>query len=179
MSDYVHCKECHTLTVLQTSSNSVIIMDCNLLNAATACIPLGNTNREGSSEHISSHGLEPLSKRQICKHFWMVAGAARIPSSRGRKNILQGEKNVILRWHFVARKKRSNYWRNLAHFGAILILLKTASFVRFLWQKVRQKGNVENRFFVRFLRQNFRISIRKWSVFAVTLCFGTTLSFSV
>ena len=34
-------------------------------------------------------------------------------------------------------------------------------FCPILWQKVRQKCRVENRFFVRFLRQNFRISIRK------------------
>ena len=27
------------------------------------------------------------------------------------KKYCKGEKNIILRWHFLARKKRSNYWR--------------------------------------------------------------------
>ena len=44
-------------------------------------------------------------------------------------------------------------------------------------RKMRQNRHVENRFFVRFLRQNFRISIRKWSVLAVSLCFDAILDF--
>ena len=49
-------------------------------------------------------------------------------------------------------------------------------FCPILWQKVRQKCRVENRFFVRFLRQNFRISIRKYSVIVASLCVGAILS---
>ena len=64
-------------------------------------------------------------------------------------------------------------------FGALEFLLTTANFVQFLVQNERQKCPVENRIFVRFLRQNFRISVRKWSNLAVSLCFGAFLSFSV
>ena len=61
-------------------------------------------------------------------------------------------------------------------FGALVLLLTTAGFVQVLWQNVRQKCRVDDRFFVRFLRQNFRISIRKYSVIVASLCVGAILS---
>ena len=63
-------------------------------------------------------------------------------------------------------------------FGALVFLLTTAlqGFVQVLWQNVRQKCRIDNRFFVRFLRQNFRISIRKYSVIVAFLCVGAILS---
>ena len=61
-------------------------------------------------------------------------------------------------------------------FGALEFLLTTAGFVQVLWQNVRQKCRVDNRFFVRFLRQNFRISILKYSVIVASLCVGAILS---
>ena len=66
--------------------------------------------------------------------------------------------------------------RFILSFGALVLLLTTAGFVQVLWQNVRQKCRVDNRFFVRFLRQNFRISIRKYSVIVASLCVGAILS---